>query len=190
MPLAHVFRHLLRKTAWRPKNWNSLFGAGIVDVYALLSEPLPDRGEVVPPTETDEFNLFDAFSDWLDLGGAVAGQVWDAATGAGGAVGDFFGEMFNLSVLSGGLAIVGAMAEGAASDTKAWANEQAAGLWGMVDDSLNAAGDAWDAVIESGDEAVEAVGDMIEDGGDLMEDLGDTAAESWDQSVDLITSLF
>jgi Subtilase family len=190
VPLAHVFRHLLRKTAWRPKNWNNLFGAGIVDAYALLQEPLPDRSEIVSPTETDEFNLFDAFSDWLDLGGALASQVWDAAMGVGGAVGDFFGEMLNLSVLIGGLAVVGAMAEGAAGSIAGWADEQAAGLWSMVDGSLHAVGNAWDTIIEGGDEAVDAVGDVIEEGGDMMEDLGDAAAETWNQAADFVAGLF
>ena len=61
VPLGHVFRHLLRKTAWKPRNWDRLYGAGIVDAYALLNEPLPNSSDVVSPRETDEFNPFDAF---------------------------------------------------------------------------------------------------------------------------------
>jgi hypothetical protein len=190
VPLAHVFRQLLRRTAWKPKNWNTLYGAGIVDAYALLNEPLPINSDVVAPSDTDEFNLFDAFSDFVDMGGAIAGQIWGAAVGAGGPIGDLFGELLNLNALNEGLAVVGAMAEGAAGDMKAWADEQAASLWAMVDNSLSAAGDAWDTVIEGGDEGVEDVGDAIEEGGDLMEDIGDVAAEGWDQTVDFVTSLF
>lgn len=190
VPLGHVFRHLLRKTAWKPRNWDRLYGAGIVDAYALLNEPLPNSSDVVSPRETDEFNPFDAFSDFLDLGGAIARQIWDGVIGVGGAVGDFFGELFNLNVLSEGLAVLSAMAEGAAGDMKAWADEQSANLWTMVDDSLSVAGDAWDAVSEGGNEAVEAVGDVIEEGGDLMEDISDAAAETWDQTVDYFASLW
>jgi len=33
----------------------------------------------------------------------------------------------------------------------------------MVDDSLVAAGDAWEAIAEGGEDAVDAVGDVIEE---------------------------
>jgi hypothetical protein len=190
VPLAHVFRQLLRKTAWRPKTWNNLYGTGIVDAYALLREPLPPKAEIIAPSDTDAFNLFEAVSDFVDMGGAIAGSIWSGLVEAGGAVGDFASEMLALSGLNEGLAIVGSIAERATGATKAWADEQAAQLGGLVDDSLNAASDAWDAVVEGGEEAAGAVGDIVEEAGSQLADVGDAANDAWDQAVDFVTSLW
>ena len=190
VPLAHVFRQLLRKTAWRPRSWNNLYGSGIVDAYALLREPLPTRSEIVAPTDTDAFNLFDAVSDFVDMGGALAGAIWGGLLQVGGAIGDFANEMLVLTGLNEGLAIVGGLAEQAAGATKEWADEQAAQLGALVDDSLNAANDAWDAVVEDGENAVAAATDMIEEAGSQLADVGDAAEEGWNQAVDFVTSLW
>ena len=113
-----------------------------------------------------------------------------AAAPTGGAVGDFASEMLALSGLNEGLAIVGSIAEHATGAAKAWADEQATLLDGFVDDSLNAAGDAWDAVVEGGEEAAGAVGDIVEEAGSQLADVGDAAGDTWDQAVDFVTSLW
>ena len=190
VPLAHVFRQLLRKTAWRPKTWNKLYGTGIVDAYALLREPLPPKSDIVAPSDTNAFNLFDAVSDFIDMGGALAGAIWGGVVEAGGAVGDFANEMLVLSGLKEGLAIVGGIAERATGATKDWADEQAAQLGRLVDDSLNAASDAWEQVAEGGEEAVGAATDIIEEAGSQLADVGDAAEGAFNQAVDFVTSLW
>lgn len=190
VPLAHVFRQLLRKTAWKPRRWDALFGAGIVDAYALLSEPLPARADIVAPGDSDEFNLFDAVSDFVDMGGAIAGEIWNGAVEAGGAVGDLFSELLVLTGLSEGLAVVGDLAATGSSEARQWADEQIGILTGFVDDSLQAAGDAWDDAAAGGEEVVETVGDLIEEGGELLEDISDGAVEAADQAVDFLVSLW
>ena len=190
VPLAHVFRQLVRKTAWRPRSWNNLYGSGIVDAYALLREPLPDPSEIVAPSDTDAFNLFDAVSDYVDMGGALAGAIWKGLVGAGGAIGDFANEMLVLSGLKEGLAIVGGLAEKAEGATKQWADEQVVQLGALVDASLNAASDAWDGIVEDGEQAVAAATDVIEEAGTQLAEVGDAAEEGWNQAVDFVTSLW
>jgi hypothetical protein len=190
VPLAHVFRQLLRKTAWRPKTWNKLYGTGIVDAYALLREPLPPKSDIVAPSDTNAFNLFDAASDFVDMGGALAGAVWGGMVEAGGAVGDFANEMLVLSGLNEGLAIVGGIAERATGATKDWADEQATQLGRLVDESLTAASDAWEEVAAGGEEAVGAATDIIEEAGSQLADVGDAAEGAFNQAVDFVTSLW
>lgn len=53
--IVEAFRFSLRRSAQRPPNWNDqLFGAGILDIEALLKTPLPDAGQLArrPPAET------------------------------------------------------------------------------------------------------------------------------------------
>ncbi len=190
VPLAHVFRQLIRKTVWRPQTWNNLYGTGIVDAYALLREPLPPKSDIIAPSDTNAFNLFDGISDFIDMGGALAGAIWRGVVEAGGAVGDFANEMLVLSGLKEGLAIVGGIAERATGATKDWADEQATQLGKLVDDSLNAANDAWEGVVEGGEEAVGAAADVIEEAGSQLADVGDAAEETWNQAVDFVTSLW
>lgn len=190
VPLAHVFRQLLRKTAWKPTRWDPLFGAGIVDAYALLSEPLPPRADILAPADSDEFNLFEAVSDFVDMGGAIAGQIWEGAVDAGGAVGDLFSELLVLTGLAEGLAVLGDLAATGSNEAKAWADDNIDKLNGFVDDSVQAAGDAWEDAVTGGEEVVETVGDMLEEGGDFLEDVSDSAADGADQAVDFLVSLW
>lgn len=190
VPLAHVFQQVLRNTAFRPRTWNASYGAGIVDAFAVLSEPLPAASEVVAPIGSTEFNLFDEFSEWLDFGGAIAADVWGTLMDAGGAVGDFFGEVFTSGLLAEGLAEIGAAAGAAVGGVQAWLNEQAGVVSGMIDESLAAAGDAWDDVVDAGEDAVETVGDLVEGAGDVMEEVGEAAEDTWNDAVDIFTSFF
>jgi hypothetical protein len=156
----------------------------------LLREPLPPKADIVAPSDTNAFNLFDAVSDFIDMGGALAGAIWGGVVEAGGAVGDFANEMLVLSGLKEGLAIVGGIAERATGATKDWADEQAAQLGRLVDDSLNAANDAWEQVAEGGEEAVGAATDIIEEAGSQLADVGDAAEGAFNQAVDFVTSLW
>ncbi len=46
--IVEAFRHAVRQSAQRPANWNDqLFGAGILDIAALLRAPLPAGSELV-----------------------------------------------------------------------------------------------------------------------------------------------
>lgn len=47
-PLQSVFRRHLAQTARTPTGWDDRYGAGVLDVYGLLSEPLPDVLEAAP----------------------------------------------------------------------------------------------------------------------------------------------
>jgi hypothetical protein len=41
---------------WSENGWDRLYGAGIVDAYALLKAPLPDQVRLVPPAGPDDFD--------------------------------------------------------------------------------------------------------------------------------------
>lgn len=41
---------------WSENGWDRLYGAGIVDAYALLKAPLPDPVRLVPPAGPDDFD--------------------------------------------------------------------------------------------------------------------------------------
>ena len=162
-----------------PKKWNELYGSGIVDAYELLREPLPPKSDIVAPSDTNAFNLFDAVSDFVDLGRALAGAIWGGVVEAGGAVGDLANEMLVLSGLKERLAIVGGIAERATGATKDWADEP-----------LNAASDAWEEVAAGGEDAVGAATDIIEEAGSQLADVGDAAEGAFNQAVDFVTSLW
>ena len=190
-PLAHVFRQLIRKTAYRPPVWDDDWGPGIIDVYALLREPLPAAEDVVSPSKSggDLFNI----PDWLtDPGGAIQ-DLWASTLVGFAAAGAFIESVLDATGISQGLAELQVAAEGAAGEFRVWIDEQVASAQQGLNQAVDTAVDALEDLAESGEEAAEELGQAMEDVGEAVEELADDAgqavADGWNQVTDWIGTL-
>ena len=194
VPLAWVFRHQLQRTAntAHANDWDrTMYGPGVVNVRALLQEPLPAPRDVRPPPATTA-NVFTALSGTLgtpeaeaaadawgivyDLGGRVGGMVdqfgdaaWAAARGASErmiAVGRQALEDLHTAVDA-----AGGVADQATRDT-------ITAVTGFVEAAADMGEEVAQAAAEAGDSAVDAVVDFVENAGDVL-------GESTEDVVDL-----
>jgi hypothetical protein len=192
VPLAWVFRHQLQRTADAAfaSDWDTQrFGPGIVNVEALLREPLPPAGGVtrppatVPNALTEASSIFDspmlaaAADAWAliwDAGEAVVGAltaagaaVWAVITAAAEALIDFGRELLTTLTAAATLA-AGAVGQAIAATVAVVSD--------LVTAAAEVAADTVDAVADSVDEAVAAVEDVVEDTADAV---GEGAEAVW-----------
>lgn len=174
-PLAWVFREVLQRTAHAVTDdpWDtSSFGPGIVDLEALLEEPLPPPDEVPEPPDTVA-NLLTELEPGLrvlqDLMDWIGGRWADAeaAVGAGAA---FVAAWVDgaLDTAEGLLADAYAFAEDAGAAAADLAGDAVAAGEQLVDELVNAAEDAGEAAVDAGEDVVEEVGEFVEEGAETV----------------------
>lgn len=189
VPLAWVFRHQLQRTAdaAHAGEWDDVnYGPGVVNVEALLSEPLPAPDDVEPPPAMVQGLISlvgdpagvgfvaaeDAFLDFMDFFGGLAEGAGKVA--AAGLVAAQRGYEDGMKALAEGWAI----AESAANELGGQARESAdrarQGLEQLIDETAEAgegfleetageAEEAWDALEEGAEEFIDSVGEAGED---------------------------
>jgi hypothetical protein len=177
-PLAHVFRHIIRKTAWKPSchAWDTtLWGPGIIDAFAVLSEPLPKESDVTDPA-VEKSSLFSVVTSELELLEKLPGDIWDA-------------------ILSGGKELVGLIQSNAT--VQYWENQAARALAaaeGLTGDALaaltafseQAAKNAEDA-LDKAEDAIQQAADDVEATVSAVENAArETANQAEDAAEDLL----
>lgn len=193
VPLAWVFRYQLQRTAnaAHTADWDTVnYGPGVVDVRALLMEPLPHPRRVQAPPATTS-NLFTVLSGTLgtpgvDLAGDAFGMIYDL----GSATADMIGQFGDAA-----WAATGAMAEGimdagqqALEDLHAMAaaaggaidqvtSDAIAAVSGVIEAAAEVAEDAAEAAAEAGGGAVDAVVDLVESVADTVGEAGEDVAD-------------
>lgn len=215
VPYARVFREHLRRTANRPRGWDTIaFGPGIVDVEALLSTPLPTPNEVPLPASVQPFNPFlefhEAFEDFHEAWDGLQAALADLGARLLGAGQDAWNEAMVL--LASGVAtanmIVAAGIETAASTAAATA-DLISNAWTEVAAFADATGDefgrraaalgnelaaAWQSATESAEELAEQAAEAAEETADevieTVEEFVEEASEAADDFVDWVGSLF
>ncbi len=186
VPLAHVFRQLIRATAWKPDNWDPRWGPGIIDAHALLSAPLPEKDTVLAPGKAQN-STFVVLSDLLEGSGRMAAWAWEGIVGGAGEIGDLFGELVNLQAMMDDLAELRSLAENAPADLRGWADEQMAELQGAIEEEINAVGSLVGEIVEAGEDAVEALAELVDAAGDVFDEVGEGAADLWNQTTGLLS---
>lgn len=192
-PLAWVFRHQLQRTsnAVHANGWDRTnYGPGVVNVRALLEEPLPTPHDVAAPpiTTSNVFTLlsgaieapgtellFDTWAILYDLGTRVAGTIDEFGDAAWAATIAAANTMISLGQQAlEELNLLAAVAGGAVDQATREAIDAVTAVIGAAADL---AADATDAAADAGDSAVEAVVDFVEDTADAVgeaaEDLAD-----------------
>jgi hypothetical protein len=109
-------------------------------------------------------------SGLLDGWDRFTAWVWDGLVDAGGAVGDFFNDLLDLTGLAEGIAVLRAMAESASGTTAEFINEQLEVLGGLVNQGIEAAAETGEQLANAGGDAVEAVDDFLDDTGEFIGD--------------------
>lgn len=200
VPVQQVFRHMLKQTAVDttifaddppPGGWNtSLFGAGLVNAKALVTNSLPQASDVPPIEESKNFNVYgsasgiailDLSAPWTlavvnsifttagQIGGfaqsaaEMAGDMWNEfAEGTADAVGGFVTSLGELAGLfDAELAAEAAL--GAWEDAMAAAGSVAGELGDMLEDAAEAAGEAWEDAEDAVEEALDDAEDAVDD---------------------------
>ncbi len=192
-PLAWVFRHQLQRTsnAAHANEWDKTnYGPGVVNVRALLEEPLPNPKDVQPPPATTD-NLFTVLSGTLGTPAAEAiGDAWaiiyDVGTRVAGAAAQLGDAAWATTravaenmIQTGRQALedlyVYADSLGAAVDQ---ATQQAINeVTDFVETAADAAEDAAQAAAEAGEDAVDAVVDFVEDTADAVGEAAEDVAD-------------
>lgn len=175
VPLAWVFRHQLQRTARaRHAGWDStLYGPGIIDVLALLQEPLPAPSDVKRPPATTP-NLVTMVSATLDDPSALAvGDAWALLY-------DAVGHTAELSAAFGDA--VGMTAEVIAETLVAAGAQALADLHSFADT-------VGDGVQQATRDAIAATNGLITEAAALAEAAARAAAESADDAVDAVTEV-
>jgi len=200
VPVQQVFRHMLKQTAVDttifaddppPGGWNtSLFGAGLVNAKALVTNALPAAAEVPPIDPNAPFNVYGAASgiavldvgepwslaavngmlttvaagmDFMASAPAMAGDMWNefAETSAAG-INGFVASLGTLADLFDA-ALLADMAQDAWEDAMAAAGSVAGELGDMLEDAAEAAGEAWEDAEDAVDEALDEAGDAVDE---------------------------
>jgi hypothetical protein len=182
-PLAWVFRHQLQKTAGavRANDWDTgLYGPGVVDVLALLKEPLPDPDDVPPPPATTE-NVFTFLSGTMDSPAAefaadVWGVIYDGASYVAGQA-DAFADASWAAVRATADNLMG-MGEAALADLNAYADAQGATVDRATRDAIGALTDFLESAADAGEEAMQAAAEDAEDAVDAAVDFVEESADA------------
>lgn len=166
IPLGWVFRHQLHRTAnsAHTNDWDRTnYGAGVVNVHALLEEPLPNPRDVQPPPATTS-NVFTVLSATLGTSGAEAiGDVWGIIFD----VGNEFGDAAWAATRSVTETMI-AMGQQALEDLHIFADTAG----GRIDQATR--------------EALVTVGEFIEAAVEVAEDVAQVAAESGQNAIDAV----
>ena len=192
-PLAWVFRHQLQRTAnaAHANEWDRTnYGPGVVNVRALLEEPLPNPRDVQPPPATTS-NVFtvlsgtlgtpgaesigDAWAIIYDLGNRIAGTIeefGDAAWAATRAVAETMIEMGQQA-----LEDLHTFADAAGGVVDQVTRDAIDTVSGFVEAAADVAEDAVQAAAEEGDRAVDAVVDFAEDTADAVGEAAEDVVE-------------
>lgn len=219
VPWARVFRQHLRVTARRPAGWDtSSFGAGIVDVEALLATAPPAAHDVPLPASVVPFNPFVALADLFE----GAAEAWDGLLAAAADLGrdlermgrDAWNEglvLLGTLAAEGGAMADAAMAFGlrAAERTAREGADLVGDLWQEVEALATAAGgelgrqggrlaeglaQAWQDATEAAEDLAEQAAQTAEDTAEavvaVVEDVAEGAAETGDAVLDFVAGLF
>lgn len=176
-PLAWVFRELLQRTAQRIPNqpWDAVhFGPGVLDVEALLREPLPPQDQIPEPPATVN-NVLTQLEPGVALAQTLLNHLPQVRQGAAavilvaGALGDAIDGFADL--LSSGYA---ALEEFTGEAAERFGRVVAAGedaLRNTAEAAVDFAEEAAAAGGEVVDALVNAAEDLAEDGGEFLEDV-------------------
>ncbi len=184
IPLAWVFRQQIQKTARAIGTWDDgLYGPGIINVEALLNEPLPRPEDVVPPPamvngivpgvsgglEAAGEAFQDAFLEFMDWAGAQADNserqaaiIWLAGQQAADRT---------IKDLGNAWAQLDAAAQGAAADVKAEIDRTKRDIERGINDVVK---QTEDAIEEAGDQ----IEDVIDEAGKAVEEFSDNVGEA------------
>lgn len=177
-PLAHVFKHIITKTAWKPRSsWDSsLWGPGIIDAKAVLSEPLPNEDDVPKPAKqgTTTFSGITTFEEWMltqiGEGQKFLGEAWEVFQNKAGELLEMFGLKEAYDYWEGEATNLWALAEGAIGDAQNELNRMAEAAAAKAEEAAAAGEDLLETITETGQDVVEAVGDLADTAGDVAED--------------------
>ncbi len=207
VPVQQVFRHMLKQTAVDttifaddppPGGWNtSMFGAGLVNARALVTNPLPLPEDVPPIDENPPFNVYGMASGIavLDINdawslGAIDGLLTgiaataDFVQSAPELVGDMWSDFWEGPVSGTGQAVadwvgsLGPVTNLAAAGVLAGF---AANAW---EDAMAAAGSVTGELGEMLDDAAEAAEDAWEEAEDAVDEALDEAGDAVDEFID------
>ncbi len=195
--LSDVFRHLVRKTARKPRiidrtpvgtrfdvdePWNEeLFGAGIIDAQALLRASLPAADDVPLPT-AQEGN----FLSWIQDATGIGEQVMSDLTDLGQDTLDYLAEESRRSAEFAGnfLQVMTRAAqkeaEDAAKDIAAFLEAQ----WGYLESVVESASGTLKREAEKASRDMEAA---WEDAQDAIEEVAEEVAETTEDVVEAAT---
>lgn len=171
-PLAWVFRHQLQRTAnaAHANEWDRTnYGPGVVNVRALLEEPLPNLRDVQSPPATTA-NVFTVASEILGIPAEGNGDVWA-----------IINDLVNLTA-----GMLEAFGEAAWAAARAVA-ETMIGMGQQALEDLHAFADAAGGVIDQTTrEALDTVSGFVEAAAEVAEDVAQAAAEAGDGAVDAV----
>jgi hypothetical protein len=188
--LAWVFRHQLQKTAGTVHSggWDTgLYGPGIVDVLALLKEPLPEPGDVPAPPVMVENALTglaglpdligggdgsEAVSEFVGGAAMIPGQL--GALGAGAWAAAYGTARAVLATGEKALADLHAYAAVRGGEVDAAARDSIDGMTALVEEAAEAAIKAKEAVADEAEKKVEEAVDLVESRFDAV---GEAAAD-------------
>ena len=194
-PLAWVFRHQLQRTAnaahvgaWDTAN----YGAGVVNVRALLEAPLPRPQDVLPPPATVD-NVFTVSSSVLGSPAAEAiGDAWGVAY-------DFVTESadaarrFGDAAWAAGRRIADQTLETGLQtleDLQAMADAAGSQIEKGLREAVDAVTEVVEAAAETGEEILDVMADagtdIAESAGDFVEETADTVGEAAEDVADLL----
>ena len=193
IPLAWVFRHQLHRTAnaAHANGWDRTnYGPGVVNVRALLEEPLPNPRDVQAPPATTS-NVFTVLSGTLGTPGAeLIGDAWgiiyDLGIRVAGMI-DEFGDAAWAATRAVAETMI-SMGQQALEDLNAYAEatggviDQATrdaigAVTGFVEAAADVAADVAEAAADAGDSAVDAVVDFVEDTADAVGEAAEDVAD-------------
>jgi len=189
VPVQQVFRHMLKQTAVDttifadnppPGGWNtSMFGAGLVNARALVTNPLPLPEDVPPIDENPPFNVYgmasgiavlDINESWSLAGidGLLTGiaAMGDFAQSAPELVGDMWSDFWEGPVSGTGRVIAD------------WV-----GSLGPVTD-LAIAGVLADFAADAWEDAMVAAGSVAGELGEMLDDAAEAAEDAWEEAED------
>lgn len=193
IPLARVFRDILRRTAdnagglWDTKR----FGAGIIDAEALLKEPLPTENSI-PGPDINQGNLLSGIGDGIGIISDTLDMLDDFAK-------DNAELAEEVARLSGywTMAAANAVVETVRSEYEHMLSIASVTTGQLQQKAKQAASDAQQALneaVDAAEAAAEAVADMAEESVDAatktIEVVADVAGEAAEDVVDYFVALF
>lgn len=193
VPLARVFRHLLRRTANNiGGKWDTnRFGAGIINAEALLKEPLPPESSI-PGPDINQGNLISSIgdgigviSDTMDMLEELAKESIDTA--------EDVARLTGYLVKATADAVVERM-QTECENLLAVVSVTTGQLQQQAQRALQEAEQALDEAVQAAEEATEAVAEMTEDAieavTETVEAVADTVGEAAEDVVNWFNSLY
>lgn len=193
VPLARVFRYLLRHTAdniggqWDTKH----YGAGIINAEALLKEPLPAEN-VILGADINKGNLIGSIGDGIE----VLHDTWDMLEDLAQdsvELAEDLSRLVGYQIKAAGDAIVEAARNeyermvSIVSVTTGQLQEKAKKAARDAEEALN---EATEAAEEAIDEAIEMIEDTAETITEVVETVADVAGETAEDVIDWFNSLW